>query len=219
MSKPIFIAEIKTISPFGFKSEESWDDLAALAIEHGDWVAVHTHPAWGAESRSGWDGRTATKLITKVRAMTKKPILAKGIHHSDYDVAMAIQAGADYVLTVGRVSEKWQAQTIFEPLNLDQMYLPMYVYPDLKVMWNARDLVTGDWKPDQWKAARAAHKGWLCMASGLQFAHGLSTLDADAYIVGTHLRDFVKSKTSQNYLCGSFRPNAEYNRTACVHRN
>ena len=196
MTKPPFIAEIKTRSPFGFKSEEPWDDLFALASEHGDWVAVHTHPAWGG----------SFELLSKARAATRKPILAKGIHATDDEVQRALDLGVDYILTVGRISSLAKmGHTIFEPLTMHQMLLPIYADPcpsGLKVMWNCRNLITGGWKDERWSWAanrpdllgvRQAYRGWLCQASGIRKPKNVMP-DADAFIVGTHLRTFIETK-------------------------
>jgi indole-3-glycerol phosphate synthase len=42
MNKPLIIAEVKTASPFGFKSDRRWDELLALADEISDMVSIHT---------------------------------------------------------------------------------------------------------------------------------------------------------------------------------
>ena len=91
--KQKLVAEIKTKSPFGFSSDESWDELAEAAIHFGDIISVHTDPKWGG----------SFDLIEKVRAMTDKPILAKGIHSNDEEVREAIKRGANYVLVVDRI--------------------------------------------------------------------------------------------------------------------
>ena len=36
------IAEVKTISPYGFKSDKSWEELFKIADEIGDIISVHT---------------------------------------------------------------------------------------------------------------------------------------------------------------------------------
>ena len=81
------VAEIKTKSPFGFSSHKSWDELAEVAIHFGDIISVHSDPKWGG----------SFDLIEKVRGMTDKPILAKGIHSKDEEVREAIKRGANYV--------------------------------------------------------------------------------------------------------------------------
>jgi indole-3-glycerol phosphate synthase len=40
------------------------------------------------------------ELISRVKQLTDKPILAKGIHSQDSEIVEAIQRGAEYVLVV-----------------------------------------------------------------------------------------------------------------------
>jgi hypothetical protein len=183
---PIFIAEVKTQSPFGFKSEESWDNLFELAAKHGDWIAIHTNPLWGG----------SFELLDRARRLTKKPILAKGIHQRDTDVKMALDCGADMVLTVGRICTSVEAhETIFEPLNIGQMFEPMYCYNNIRVMWNDRDLVTGKRKKETVTDIRSIYNGWLCKASYILHPQDIaSRTDIDAFIIGTNLRVFVEEK-------------------------
>ena len=61
------IAEVKTGSPFGYKSEESWDELFEVAESVGDILSIHTDPRWLG----------SFELISKARKLTDKPILAK----------------------------------------------------------------------------------------------------------------------------------------------
>lgn len=42
------ITEVKTESPFGFKSDKTWDELLAVAEKVGDMISVHTDPCWGS---------------------------------------------------------------------------------------------------------------------------------------------------------------------------
>ena len=63
------IAEVKTQSPFGFRSDKNRDELFAVANQIGDIISIHTDPRWGG----------SFELVKKARALTKKPILAKGI--------------------------------------------------------------------------------------------------------------------------------------------
>ena len=44
------IAEVKLISPFGFKSSKSWNELFGIASTLGDMISVHTDPGWEARS-------------------------------------------------------------------------------------------------------------------------------------------------------------------------
>ena len=70
------IAEVKTESPFGFKSERSWGELFAVANENGDILSIHTDSRWGG----------SFDLIKKAKSLTNKSILAKGIHATDSEV-------------------------------------------------------------------------------------------------------------------------------------
>jgi indole-3-glycerol phosphate synthase len=111
MNKPIFIAEIKTKSPFGYVSKNSFVELMECAIKYGDWISVHTNALWGGDMDA----------ISFVRKFTDKPILAKGIHGSDEAVQSALYHKADYVLSVDRIprSEYLASQCIFEYSDLD----------------------------------------------------------------------------------------------------
>jgi indole-3-glycerol phosphate synthase len=86
------VAEVKMKSPFGFISNSSWEEQFKLAEMIGDIISVHTDSRWGG----------SLDEIRKARALTKKPILAKGIHETDDMIDAAVKAGADYVFVVGR---------------------------------------------------------------------------------------------------------------------
>lgn len=172
------IAEVKTQSPFGFKSDKSWDELFELANEYGDWISIHTDPRWGG----------SFDLIKKAYARTNKPILAKGIHATDDDVNRAFDAGADYVLVVGRVPED-PMNCIIEPNTLVQL---SQVSADQKIVWNQRSLDDGMPKIETFDQARELHEGWLCQAS---FISSLKDVNpgADAVLVGENLEEFITS--------------------------
>lgn len=177
MTKQIFIAEVKTKSPFGWESKKSWDELFKVANEHGDWISIHTDERWGG----------SMDLVKKARKLTKKPILAKGIHATDDEIKEAIKAGADYVLVVGRLPKVHLDKCLIEVLLLEQFaMLPKSV----KAVWNQRDLGTGKQKKETFKMARKARKGWLAQASNISSLKDVAK-DADAYIVGTDLVEFT----------------------------
>jgi len=108
---PTFIAEIKTQSPFGYKSSHSFNELMEYAIVYGDWISVHTNALWGGDFDA----------ISYVRKFTDKPILAKGIHGSDEAVQSALYHGATYVLSVDRIpkSDYLASRCIFELSSLE----------------------------------------------------------------------------------------------------
>lgn len=172
---PLRIAEVKTQSPFGWKSDKTWDELFAIADKKGDWISVHTDPRWGG----------SFDLVRRARLKTFKPILAKGIHATDSDVDRALSAGADLVLVVGRLPP--HRRVLVEPTTLDGLRTLPEGY---RAVWNARDLTTGEPKPYTFQDAREVWKGWLCQAS---FIRSWDDVDptADAILVGEHLAEFV----------------------------
>ncbi len=176
------VAEVKVKSPFGFVSNNSWEDQFKLADKVGDIIAVHTDSRWGGSFDE----------LKKARALTKKPILAKGIHETDDDVEKAAKAGADFVLVVWRVPTVHQDICCIEPLNIAQLK----TIPDtFKIVWNARDIKTGKPKPETFEQARAAWPGWICQASFIKHIDEVKG-GADAILVGQGLTDFVKSLES-----------------------
>lgn len=223
MKNPIFIAEIKTQSPFGYRSKDTFVDLMEIAIMHGDWISVHTNALWGGDFDA----------ISFVRRNTNKPILAKGIHSTDDDVLRAIDHGADYVLVVDRLSvpyaNKVRKQVIHEihdpyfvfpnpgPCThslpkidalmhryhdigriMDSHSVPIKYFPNknpIKYLVNSRNLRTGLSKPNYEKELKAyLNSGvWVCQGSGIK-SHADVHPDVDAYIVGEHLVPFCIEK-------------------------
>ncbi len=173
------IAEVKTHSPFGWTSDKAWSELFTLASEIGDIISVHTDTRWGG----------SFDLIRKARRLTKKPILAKGIHKNDELIARALDAGADLVLVVGRIPKFHPEKCIIEPLQLKELVS----LPDgARAMWNSRNLSDGTKKKETFHEARSLWKGWLCQASFITTVHDIEE-GADAVLVGTHLAKFAES--------------------------
>lgn len=173
------IAEVKTQSPFGFSSQKSWEELFSVANAVGDMLSIHTDARWGG----------SFELLRHARRLTQKPILAKGIHATDDEVQRAIDAGADFVLVVGRITEIYQERCLIEPYTITELQtIPSY----LRAVWNSRDLRTGGLKTETFTDARNAFSGWLCQASNIE---SMSDVDAraDAVLVGTQLERFVQS--------------------------
>lgn len=173
------VAEVKTKSPFGFTSEKSWDEQFKLAEEIGDIVAIHTDRRW--------DG--SVEHIKKARTLTKKPILAKGIHESDEMIEAAVKAGADYVLVVGRIPTVHKEICWIEPMSLAQLKTIPESY---KAVWNARNISDGKPKPETFEQARDLWGGWLCQASFIRHIDNVKP-GADGILVGQGLWEFVKS--------------------------
>lgn len=185
--KPLFIAEVKTCSPFGFKSDRSWDDLLAIAMEHGDAIAVHTNAEWG-----GWFGgiAAAANFLRRFHS-PRKLLIAKGIHILDSEIELALASGANLVTVVGRRPPAHLAPVcIWEPECLhDITYASDHTQ---KIMWNARDLATGKPKRESFDTARWTHKGWLMQASFIAAPEDVHP-KANAFIVGEHLPTFVEA--------------------------
>ena len=173
------IAEVKTFSPFGFKSEKSWDELFEVASRVGDIISIHTDPRWGG----------SFDLLTKAKSLTAKPVLAKGIHATDADVEEAIKRGANYVLVVGRMPGVHIDRCIIEPLSLEELKT---IPQGQKVVWNSRDLSDGSLKKETFAQARALFKGWLCQASNVKTIADIQE-GADAVLVGSRLEEFAES--------------------------
>ncbi len=173
------IAEVKTKSPFGFKSEKSWDELFEVANKIGDIISIHTDPRW--------DG--SFELIKKVKQLTHKPILAKGIHKTDGEIEKAIEAGSDFVLVVGRIPSIHLDRCIIEPLDLEEL---KKIPSEMKVVWNSRDLKTGGLKQETFEEARKIWKGWLCQASNIKTIDDIKD-SANVILVGEHLLEFAYS--------------------------
>lgn len=177
--RPQIIAEVKTESPFGWRSDRTWDQLFALAESVGDMLSIHTDPRWGG----------SFDFITTARQRTNKPILAKGVHLYDADIVQAIERGADYALVVGRLPGVYLEQCLIEPYTLEELVgLP----EGTRAVWNSRDLLTGGTKAETFDEARMIYSGWLCQASNIATIDDVN-VRADAILVGTHLPEFAQS--------------------------
>jgi hypothetical protein len=175
---PTFIAEVKTQSPFGFQSKLPWGALLDVAIQFGDIISIHTDSRWGGDF----------KLITKARRFTKKPILAKGLHTTDDDVKRAVDAGADYVLVVGRTPSFYHDRCWLEPRFL----IDLEFYPSgTCLVWNTRDLRDGSKRIESWKEARKRWPGWMCQASNIKSLADVCP-KASAFLVGEYMVQVAK---------------------------
>jgi indole-3-glycerol phosphate synthase len=178
-NRPLIIAEVKTHSPFGWKSDKTWDELFQTANKRGDIISIHTDPRWHG----------SVDLIRKAKSLTKKPILAKGIHENDTLIQQAIDAGADWVLVVGRIPKIHIEKCLIEPLTLEELCT---IPESLRVVWNSRDLSDGGFKKETFADARKIFKGWLCQASNIKTINDIEE-GADAVLVGTNLLEFNDS--------------------------
>lgn len=142
-------------------------------------ISIHTDERWGG----------SLHLVQKARTLTAKPILAKGIHATDEDIKNALDAGADYVLVVGRVPSMHREKCLIEPLTLAELATLPH---DIKVVWNSRDLSHGGLKEETFEDARKLFPGWLCQASNIKNVGDIRD-DANAVLVGAHLTEFAQS--------------------------
>ncbi len=182
--RPYLIAEVKTMSPFGYQSNQTWDELFAIAAEIGDMISVHTDPRWGG----------SIELIKKARALTQKPILAKGIHASDDTIAEALAAGATYALVVGRLPrQELLPYCVIEPETMSQLEeFIKHVPSTQKLVWNSRNLSDGSMRDkSEYTEARKLWSGWLCQASNVASLSDIQS-DADAVLIGQNLTNFSK---------------------------
>lgn len=177
--RPLFIAEVKQQSPFGFhQTRYTWDQLLTRAQQIADMISIHTDPRWGG----GFSYVSAARLATHPRL----PILAKGIHPTDDDLRRAFDAGADYALCVGRIpADDLVDRCLIEMGSEHLLYLPRAV----KAVHNARDLATGGANLITFAYARSLHPGWLCQASMIRSWADVHP-GANAILVGEHLMDF-----------------------------
>jgi indole-3-glycerol phosphate synthase len=173
----LILAEVKTQSPFGWKSERSWEELFEIANRIGDVISIHTDERWGG----------SFDLLRKARKLTDKPILAKGIHKDNGMICRALRIGADFALCVGRIPMYHRSKCLIEPNTLAELKC---LVPTDKVVWNSRDLITGGLKADGFDAARRVFGGWMCQASNVKSITDVSP-NADAVLVGSHLPDFA----------------------------
>jgi indole-3-glycerol phosphate synthase len=191
--KPIFIAEIKTKSPFGFKTDVPFKSLMDLAIKHGDWISVHTNALWGGDYDS----------ISFVRQNTNKPILAKGFHYTDDDVRRALDHGANYVLVVNRTPHFRMRDKCLLELDTKEFNTMMNAFQAVgafglrrkefynrhKFVYNTRDLRTGLPKEKNELEQYIDSGFWICQASGISKPSDVVP-GVKAFIVGEKLAEF-----------------------------
>lgn len=161
------------MSPFGWHSSKTWNELFKIAKEAGHIISIHTDNRWGG----------SFEVLKEARSLTDKPILAKGIHSDDKYIKKAVACGADFVLVVGRLPNIYLEKCLIEPDSLEQL---KETPKDMKIVWNSRDLKTGGLKPESFKMAREAFDGWLCQASKISKLEDIDET-ADAVFIGTHL--------------------------------
>lgn len=186
--KPIFIAEIKTKSPFGFQSPHSFNKLMDCALEYGDWISVHDCAMWGGDYQT----------ISYVRSFTNKPILAKGFHSTDSDIEQALEHGANYVLVVGRRPNhyKYIDTCLFEFSSVGFAKAARQCFYQtqadrMKFVCNSRNLRTGQTRNINELDDYLETKNWVCQASNIHKPSDVNP-KVNAFIVGTNLIEYCK---------------------------
>ena len=187
----VLIGEVKPSSPSGFMSPYSWRKLFDLANESPcvDMISIHTDPRWEGSFES----------LKEARALTEKPILAKGYHATDRELRDAFNYGADRVLVVGRIPNISLADfCYYEPLNLEQLH----AFPVLAgshrintVVWNARDISNPEIERYKTESINEARKLWpkqLVQASAIRSLADIAP-EADQILVGSYLPQFLRS--------------------------
>ena len=187
--RPIFIAEIKTKSPFGFQSAHSFNELMEYAINYGDWISVHDNALWGGDFET----------IAYVRKFTHKPILAKGLHTSSEDVRQALEHGATHVLRVDAKPSNYThlPYTLYEYSNIHEadkarLWFAQTVRGDMKFVCNSRDLRTGKVKEGNELNTYLGLGNWVCQASNIAKPDDVNP-NVNAFIVGTNLIEYCKA--------------------------
>ena len=182
-TKPIFIAEVKTLSPFGYTANSTFNELLQIAVTHGDWVSVHTSALWGGDPQA----------IALAKLHTTKPVLAKGIHATDAEIQQMFKLGADCVLSVSKPRLIPDVDISKELFETDFTTIKACVGKEPKLLQskfvcNARDLTTGE------RSRNFIHEFvesglWICQASNIVTICDVHE-KAAAYIVGQHLEGF-----------------------------
>lgn len=187
MNKPIFIAEVKMQSPYGYKAENTFYNLLEIAVRNGDWISIHTNPLWGG----------SYEALEFARRFTNKPILAKGIHSHNDNIKKALDYGADYVLIVDRLPTSDFTKCLIEMTYNDaERLLDSSFGQELKFVTNSRNLKTGElstYNENLGKYLANDNCKWVCQASGILSPRDVNP-NVNAFIVGENLEFFCKVK-------------------------
>lgn len=140
----IFIGEVKPMSPTGFKSDYSFNQLMAVCLECADLVCINTSALFGG----------CLDTIGYVAQYTKKPIIARGIFPTDKAIREAINYGASYCMISNRIDQLVEinlARVIFE-IN-DNDYLTSLIQDGVqlnpyKIMYDTTSPLTGEQKEE-----------------------------------------------------------------------
>ncbi len=179
---PLIVAEIKQCSPYGWENPLWIQPQLEICEAVGDIISVHTDPLWGGS----WEH------LAEIRALTSKPILAKGFHPTVPHVQRALDIGADWVLTV----DWWPGDYTGSPELVElgkRCWFETCSYDEARetkaerVVINARNPRTGQvYGPAPWDVRRDHRKGWLCQASCIRGPQDVVP-SIDAILIGEGL--------------------------------
>lgn len=183
----MLIAEIKTQSPFGFQSSIPKDELTELAINYGDIISVHIEKDWGG----------ALSEIDRVRALTLKPILAKGFVCTPELIREVLNRGADFFLSVDVIPEIEVDKCFYEVQGSISPRDARSIEQCHSLVLNSRNLLHGgmqdknilDANLDFYKKYLYCTK--LCQASNIR-SHSDLWPFANYHLVGSYLKDFLE---------------------------
>ena len=158
-------------------------------------ISVHTGEDFGASDDDIYRASRYIRFYNKDHKTDKK-LLAKGFHKSDEEIEHWLNEGADYVLVVDRVpAEKYRNHCILEFSDLEELVLTALKYPDLKYLYNRRNLKNGTLKEKKiyifLLEIAKENINWLCQASGIKTKEDVHNC-ADAYLVGENLPAFIE---------------------------
>ena len=105
------------------------------------------------------------------------------------DPIKTIEAGADFVLVVGRIPGVYKDKCLIEPLNLKELET---IPNNFKIVWNSRDLSDGSLKQETFEQARKKWAEWICQASNIKNIRDIK-VGANAILIGSYLKEFAKS--------------------------
>lgn len=181
MKNPEFIAEVTPITPYGFESDKTWEELFKLANRHADMISIHTDRPWGGSIED----------IEVAKSMTDKPIIARCAFGDDATIQRALDAGAHEVIVTGRIPDSSvRSRCWIEPQSISQIEDWDLSFLDV-VVWNGQDLFTGTSKVGLFKAARTLVEGELVQAGFIHTPRDVHP-HANKFIVGQHLEEFVR---------------------------
>lgn len=178
-SRVQIVAELKMLSPFGYRNPRTLDETLAQCEKVGDILSVHTNPLWGG----------SFEHLEEICKQTKLPVLAKGFHDTTEDVRRAINCGATYVLTVGWWPDDTRCWHECETLDqLRQTDAQAAVFNSRNPRTGRDNLLSSATLKHVAELARDARGSrWLCQASRIKSE--LEVGNVEAVLIGQNIFD------------------------------